>query len=67
MTVSDLIEFLQTKPQDLQVAFYYFSEKHLLEKSLIVVEKGGIPRQDGLIQATRPDMAQREYLVFPGN
>jgi len=35
MTVKELIEFLQTQPQDLQVAYALFSEQCLLQAALI--------------------------------
>lgn len=67
MKVSELIEFLQAQPQDLQVAYQMYSEQCLLESTDIRVEMACEPRPDGWIQNQRPDMPQREYLMFPGN
>ena len=67
MTVKELIEFLQTQPEGLLVAYRFCSEQTLLEKSLIAVVEGCEPRTDGWIQNPRPDMPKREYLLFPGN
>lgn len=67
MTVGQLIEFLQTQPQDLLVAYRLFSEQCLLKVSDIVVEEKCLPRPDGWVQNKRPDMPRQEYLIFPGN
>ncbi len=39
MTVSELIAFLQTQPQDISVAFALYSEYTMLEFSDITVEE----------------------------
>lgn len=67
MTVAELIEFLKTQPQDMQVAYYLFSEQCLLTKESISIEEHCEPRPDGWIQNRRPDMKSRAYLMFPGN
>lgn len=67
MTVSELIAFLQTQPQDLQVAYRIHSEQTLLEADEIEIVELCEPRNDGWIQDRRPDMPAQKYLVFPGN
>jgi hypothetical protein len=67
MTVKDLIDLLQSKPQELQVAYYLYSEMCLLEAKSIEVEEYCQPRPDGWIQHKRPDMPTQRYLMFPGN
>lgn len=67
ITVKELIEFLQTQQQDLQVAYSCCSEQVLLELDLIRVEKFCPPRADGWIQNNRPDYPTQDYLLFPGN
>lgn len=67
MTVSELIAFLQTQPQDIQVAYSIYSEQCLLEVKDIAVKKLTVARPDGWVQHARPDMPQQEYLLFPGN
>lgn len=67
MTVSELIKFLQTQPQDLQVVYKCFSEQCLLEAQDICVDDLCLPRPDGWVQDKRPDMPTQKYLVFPGN
>jgi len=67
MTVSELIAYLQTQPQDLQVAYDIYSERSLLEARDIKIMEACIPRPDGWIQNKRPDMPTQTYLLFPGN
>jgi len=67
MTVSELIAFLQTQPQDLQVAYDRYSEHALLEAKDIMVCDACDPRDDGWIQRKRPDKPTQKYLMFPGN
>lgn len=67
MTVAELIEFLKTQPQDIQVAYQLHSEQCLLRADEIAVEVHCIPRADGWIQNHRPDTFSQTYLVFPGN
>jgi len=67
MTVKDLINILETQPQDLEVIYRCFSEFCLLEKSDIQVLTAGLPREDGWVAFKRKDKPTREYLSFPGN
>lgn len=67
MKVSDLIEFLKTKPQDIEVAIEMYSEQCLLEVADIKIHRLVAPRPDGWIQNRRDDQPLQDYLVFPGN
>ena len=67
MTVAELIAFLQTQPQDLQVAYERNSEQCLLEANELHQEVCCEPRADGWIHDQRPDKATQTYLMFPGN
>jgi hypothetical protein len=67
MTVAELIEFLKTQPQDLQVAYKCYSEQALLEAKEIEIAEKCQPRLDGWIHDKRPDMPTQKYLLFPGN
>jgi len=67
MTVKELIEFLLTQPQELQVAFRCCSEYCLLEARDIDVGKACEPRPDGWVQNFRKDKPSQDYLMFPGN
>lgn len=67
MKVLELIDFLKTQPQDLQVAYKIHSEQCLLEADKITVKTLCKPRPDGWIQDYRLDTPAQEYLVFPGN
>lgn len=67
MTVAELVAYLQTQPQDMQVAYECFSELCLLEASSIKHVEACEARPDGWIQRKRPDMPTRTYLGFPGN
>lgn len=67
MTVSELIEFLKTQPQGLQVAYNAYSEQLLLDKRDIEITECCEPRPDGWIQDKRSDMPTQLYLMFPGN
>jgi len=64
MTVAELIALLQTKPQELQVAYPCHSEYCLLEPDDISVRTECEARPDGWIQCRRPDMPTKEYLVL---
>lgn len=64
MTVKELIAILQSKPQDLQVAYSRYSEFCLLEESDIQIESMCEPRPDGWIHARRPDKSTQDYLVL---
>ena len=67
MKVSELIDFLQKQPQDIDVAYCCFSEQRLMDEDDIRVREFCDPRPDGWIQNKRPDMPTRQYLLFPGN
>jgi len=67
MKVRELIELLQTYPQELPVAYRLFSEKCLLEAGDIDVQSLCEPRADGWVANARPDKPTIDYLVFPGN
>lgn len=67
MTVAELIAHLQTQPQDLQVAFYLYSEQCLLDASRIEIKEFCEARPDEWIQNWRPDKPSQTYLMFPGN
>ena len=67
MTVSELIDFLKTQPQDLEVAHKCFSEHLMLESFDIQILDLCEARNDGWIQNRRPDKPTKPYLVFPGN
>jgi len=67
MTVSQLIEFLKTQPQDLQVIYQCMSENALLEENSIYVGYACEPRDDGWVPNKRPDKPSRLYLILPGN
>jgi hypothetical protein len=66
MTVKELIEILQTKPQDIQVAYRLYSEWCLLEEEDIGVEPLCEPRPDGWVHARRPDKPTQDYLTLSG-
>ena len=67
MTVSELVEFLKTQPQELQVAYRCYSEKCLLVAEDIKVSIDCVARPDGWIHDNRPDKPKQKYLLFPGN
>lgn len=67
MTLKELIEHLQTLPQDLQVAYNLYSEQCLLDKDQVAVEELSPLRPDGWIENKRPDKETQQYIVFPGN
>lgn len=67
MTVKELIEFLQTQDQELQVAYSLHSEQCLMELNNIMILEACFPRNDYWIQDKRPDMPTQKYLLFPGN
>lgn len=67
MKVHELIAFLQTQPQDIDVAYQCYSEQVLLRSDLIHVETLCAARADGWIENGRPDKDGVRYLVFPGN
>ena len=67
MKVSELIEFLKTQPQDLEVVYMRYSEQLLMDQGEISVEKFCKARPDGWVANARPDKPTKEYLCFPGN
>lgn len=67
MTVKDLIELLQKKPQELKVVYQCYSENCLLEAEDIEIEDLCLPRNDGWVANKRPDKPTEKYLVLPGN
>lgn len=67
MTVAELIAFLQTQPQDIQVAYECHSEHCLLDAEEIQIEELCAARPDGWIHDFRPDRPKYPYLVLPGN
>lgn len=70
MTVKELIEFLETQPQDLDVAYEFCSDYTPLSKEEIQIVELGLVRPDGhkgYIERKRPDKPSKLYLVFPGN
>lgn len=64
MTVKELIELLQSKPQDLPVVYSKYSEYCLLEAGDVTVDNLCPPRDDGWVACRRPDRPTQEYLVL---
>lgn len=67
MTVKELIALLQSKPQELQVAYPKYSEWCLLEANDIEIKSLCPARVDGWVHDARPDKPTEDHLVFPGN
>jgi hypothetical protein len=67
MTVAELISFLQTQPQDLQVAYQIHSEQCLLGAEEINIVELCEARPDGWVQNKRPDKPTQTYLLLPGD
>lgn len=67
MTVKELIAILQSKPQDIHVAYRCYSEWCTLEEKDIEVMALCEPRLDGWVHDRRPDKPTQDYLTFPGN
>lgn len=67
MTVKELIEYLQTQPQDIHIIYGLYSEHCLLETKYIEILEACVARPDGWVQYKRPDMPTQTYLCFPGN
>lgn len=65
MTVAELIAYLQTQPQDLQVAYPMFSEQCLLRIEEIGIARACEPRPDGWIEYARADKPSQKYLMIP--
>lgn len=66
ITVSELIAFLQTQPQDLPVAYRLHSEQALLKTEDIDIVALCYPRVDGWVADKRPDKPSQMYLRLPG-
>lgn len=67
MKVYELINFLKTQPQDLDVVYRFCSENVMLTDGQVAVKNLGLARSDGWIPNARPDKPTQQYLVFPGN
>lgn len=67
MTVAELIAFLQTQPQDLQVAYDKYSGQCLLVEDDIRIFEACEPRPDGWVPYARPDKPTQKYLLFHGD
>jgi hypothetical protein len=67
MKVHELIDLLQTQPQQLEVVYKFCSDYRILEAEEITVEDFCVERADGYVQYTRPDKPNKKYLVLPGN
>ncbi len=67
MTVAELIDLLQTYPQNLQVAYDKYSEHCLLDPGDVRLYEACEPRPDGWVPCKRPDKPVRTYLMLPGN
>lgn len=67
MKVKDLIALLQTKDQDLPVAYACYSENCMLEEDDLIEQELCEERPDGWVANKRPDKKTITYLVFPGN
>jgi len=64
MIVSELIELLQTYPQDMPVARTLYSEQRLLKVRDLEVVQLCEARDDGWIQNRRPDKDVTPYLLI---
>ena len=67
MTVGELIAILQTKPQDILVAYRCYSEWALLEAKDIEIKSLCPLRVDGWVHDARPDKPTEDFLILPGN
>lgn len=69
MKVRELIEYLQTQDQDLEVIYSYRSEYTVLDKEDIELKLLQPKRADGHVADDwgSPELATVTYLVFPGN
>lgn len=61
MNVAELIEFLKTQRQDLQVIYHCYSEHAQLEQQDIYEGEACEPRADGWIANKRPDKPSKQY------
>lgn len=79
MTVKELINFLKTQDQALDVVYEMCSEYRLLEAKDITTKKLSHPRPDGWVHdeniyiiienilTVEPKASNKAYLVLPGN
>lgn len=67
MNIKELIEHLQTFPQDMEVAYEKYSEQCILTKEDVGIALRCHAREDGWIENFRKDKPSKEYLLFPGN
>lgn len=70
MTVREFIKYLETQPQDIQVAYKFCSEQCLLKTKDIVIKELKLPREDGWIHDTwrgQENEPHQPYLLLPGN
>ena len=73
MTVAELIEFLKTQPQDIQVAYREFNEYQAYETACVLsrgdiqVARFSVTWGPEYLIAQRGNEAAQQYLVFPGN
>ena len=63
MTVAELIEFLKTQRQDMQVIYAEHSEFNLLELKDIYEVQACEPRPDGWVARKRDDKPTQTYLL----
>jgi hypothetical protein len=66
MTVAELIEYLKTQPQNMQVALECYSEFCLLDEEGIQQYTACEPRPDGWIHIQRQDKPARTYVLLHG-
>jgi len=67
MTVKELIDILQGKPDHLHVVYRCCSEWCMLEADDIEIQSLCHPRPDGWVANARPDKEKMEFLTLPGN
>lgn len=67
MKVRELIEVLKNFPQELDVAYYIYSECALLKPDDLAIVDACLPREDGWVHRARPDKPTQKYLMFPGS
>lgn len=67
MKVKELIELLQTFPQDMLVARELYSEAVVMSSEDVAFEVLCKPRADGWVENKRPDKESMTYVVFAGN
>ena len=67
MTVAELISFLQTQPQDLQVAYEFYNGHCLLEVTEIKIAELCGSQTSGWVYHKTPGNPTQTYLLLPGN